>query len=306
MPTELLDFQHELLNEQTGTGLVFGKIGTPYFTMEHPQLTPGDDRFGDVDLEREDGSAFGEDYAAGKTIVFELGVGTWDAENPHVAGADALEDLEAEWKDPGYRNGATKIAVLRSRAVPGRLRRTYGRPRRYAETTSRTSHRGFSTVVCDFVTSDGRWYDDVEQTASTPLVHPPTGGFTTPIKTPIKTSPNSVARNETVVVGGKVPTWPVVTIYGPVSQPSVTLGDLTIAFTGQLGEGESVTFDPRPWQRTVLRNDGANFSGALSWQTPPMRLCQLPVGAHVFGYAGNDETGTSYATVSWRPAYTRW
>lgn len=307
MPTVLADFEHELLPGTGGAGIVFGKVGSTYFTTEHPQITGGDDRFGDVDLEREDGVGFGEDYSSGKTIAFDIGVATWDEGlNAHEAGADALENLEREWKNPIYRTRATAYAMLRSRAVPGRTRVAYGRPRRYAEATNRLTHKGFSTVLCDFQTIDGRWYDDVEDSNTSNLVQPPTGGFKSPIKAPIVTSPPAVSVGRSITVGGTVPTWPVVEIYGPISQPVVTLGPLVIAFTGQLLDGESVTFDPRPWSRTVLRNDGASFAGKLGYQTPPLRLCSLPPGEHAFNLAGNDETGTASATVRWRNAYSRW
>lgn len=306
MPTALLDFQHELLPNTGGPGLVFGKVGTPYFTMEHPQITAGDDRFGDVDLEREDGIVFGEDYAGGKTILFELGVQTWNNANPHLAGADALEVLEQTWRSSAYRSSPTKHAVLRSRAVPGRTRIAYGRPRRYSEATSRLSHRGFSTVLCDFQTIDGKWYDEIEQTQTVKLTFKSSGGFKSPIKTPIRTEPPAVAITRDVVVQGTVPAWPVITINGPVTDAVATLGPLSLVFKGQLLAGESMTFDPRPWSRGVLRQDGANLAGQIGFDTQPMRQFQLPPGTHAFGFLGFDSSGTSTATVSWRNAYTRW
>lgn len=294
MPTELADYQHELVADDTVNGLVFGRAGTTYLTLEYPQIVPGDERFGDVDLEREDGTAMGEDYATGKSVVFEIGVDTTTAETDrHAANADALEAFEQMWKNPDFRNAAGRYAILRSRAVPGRTRRAYGRPRRYAETTSRLTHRGYSTVLCDFQSFDGKWYDDVEQTRTLAV------GETTTIP---------------LAVAGTARTWPVVTFYGPWTTPSVTIGSLTIAFkTGVvIPEGSSVTFDPRPWQRTVTRNDGASWAGKLDATTPPMRKCDLVApDATWAGQPGDyhlavSGTGTGRVEVRWRNAFQRW
>lgn len=285
MPTALLDFQHELVTEGGVSSLVFGKAGTTYLTTEHPQIVGGDSRFGDVDLEREDGTAFGEDYTSGKSVVFELGVDTTRAANPHVAGADALEVLESAWRDPKWREHSDAVAVLRSRAVPGRTRRCYGRPRRYEETTSRASHKGYSTAIADFALQDGKWYDDAEQSKTVQ-------------RGSLFAAPGSIT------VGGSQRTWPVIVLNGPLVNPIVTVGDWALGLTATISAGQSVTLDPRPWVRTMLRSDGANMAGARTASTPPLRKCYLNPGVHLFALLAN--SGTGNATIRWRSAWSRW
>lgn len=312
MPTELLDFEHELLADGEAAGLVFGRAAdftgrTAYFTTEYPQITPGDGRYGDVDPDREDGTVFGEDYDGGDTVTFELGVAAWGTDDPHVAGEDALGRLKSTWRARKFRASTPAYAVLRSRAVPGRIRRAYGRPRRYADTTSRLTHRGYSTVVCDFATRDGKWYDDEAQSVVCKYVPSPTAGFTTPLTTPLTTEVGG-STLASMTVAGDEPTWPVITLHAPGgwSQPRVTIGDLTLGFDADLPAGAAVTFDPRPWVRTVLRNDGASYAGKMTWETPPLPDCMLEPGVYVVGLAGNDPTGTAWAQVEWRNAHSRW
>lgn len=280
MPTALLDFQHELLADGSAGGLVFGRAGTTYVTLEPPQIVPGDGRYGDTDDDREDGTAFGEDYLSGKTVAFEIGVDTTDTANPHADNADALEDLEDAWYDPAMRsNGA--IAVLRSRAVPGRTRRAYGRPRRFADTTSRLTHRGYSTVVADFQTRDGKWYDDEPQSITM------TSGFLV----------------QSVVIGGRVSTWPVMTFRGPLTNPLVRVGDYVMSIAADIPTGMTVVYDPRPWKRTVLRSDGANYAGKVTPGSPPMKSLRLRPGVARMGLLS---AGGGSLDIEWRPAYSRW
>lgn len=288
MPTALRDFEHELTDEAGTRSLVFGKIGTPYYTLEHPQITGGDERYGDVDLEGEDGIVFGEDFSGGKTVTFDLAVDTTQEASPHVAGADALDRLESAWKHPGYRNGAQKYAVLRSRAVPGRTRCAYGRPRRYAEVTSRASHRGYSTVACDFQTFDGKWYDDTPRSKSVP--HLQNGGIAY------------------LTVGGTTATWPIIKMHGPWTAGAWFLmgGHRQLLFreTVSIPAGYVVTYDSRPWKRTILGSDGANFAGLLLPSSPLMRDMALDPGAYQVAYLAGSLS--AYAEVEWRDAYNRW
>jgi hypothetical protein len=56
----------------------------------------------------------------------------------------------------------------------------------------------------------------------------------------------------------------------------------------------------------VLRNDGANLAGSLTWETPPMRRMKLDPGVYDVSMSGVDATGTSWCSVTWRSAYPRW
>lgn len=305
MPTALRDYQHELMTEDESISLLFGTDDTGYLTTTHPSIGAATGVLGDQNRFQEDGVAFGEDFEGPKTVTFEIGVLTDKDPSPHVAGADAMAVFEGVWRRRVFRKDSTAYAVLRSQMVPGRTRRAYGRPRKYSENTGRLTRKGYTPILATFQVSDGRWYDEAEQSVTTPIVPPPDGGFTTPLVTPLTTTAPTVTP-AAMTVGGESATWPVVTFYGPVTDPSVDFGPFKIGLRTTIAQGDSITVDTRPWARTVLRNDGAAMGGPLTWETPPLRLCALEPGDYALDYTGTDNTGTSYVEVKWRTAHPRW
>jgi hypothetical protein len=305
MATVLLEDQHEVINEDESVSLVFGTADTGYLTTTYPVINGGDDRSGDVGRVREDGLSLGEDYKGGKTVSFEVSVLTDGEADPTLAGSDALATFEAVWRNQKFRNSSTAYAVLRS-VVGGRTRRAYGRPRRYDEVVGNLTKKGVTPVVCDFLVPDGTWYDDLEDSQAFSITPPSTSGLVAPLVTPLTTTTISV-NAVGMTVGGKLPTWPVITIHGPVINPMLRFNDdLTVGMNVTLAAGESITVDPRPWRRVVLRNDGANLAGSLTWETPPMRRMKLDPGVYDVSMSGVDATGTSWCSVTWRSAYPRW
>jgi hypothetical protein len=55
----------------------------------------------------------------------------------------------------------------------------------------------------------------------------------------------------------------------------------------------------------VVRSDGANLAGLLTWETPPLGQLLLEPGSYELVYRGTDATGTSHVIVSWREAFHR-
>lgn len=306
MPSALLEHQHELTTEDGSVSLVFGTQDTTYLTTSHPVITGSDGPNGDVARVREDGMALGEDFLAGKTVAFEISVLTDRADNPAQAGSDALNALEGLWRNRELRNRATKYAILRS-CIGGRTRRAYGRPRRYDEVAGNMTNRGITPVVCDFTVPDATWYDDEETELSIPLAASTGSGLTSPLVTPLVTSSVS-ATTAALTSGGSKPTWPVVTFHGPCADPRVRFNTgLVIALTETIAAGESITVDPRPWQRVVTQtSDGANKAGSLTYDTPPMRQMFLDPGTYEVIYTATDSSGSSWCSVKWRNAYARW
>jgi hypothetical protein len=305
MPTALLEHQHEVTNEDASVSLVFGTTGTTYLTTTQPVISGSTGTTGDVGRVREDGMSLGEDYSSGKTAAFDLAVLTDDADNPTQAGSDALSDLERLWRTPGFRNGSGKYAILRS-MVGGRTRRAYGRPRRYDEVAGNLTIKGVTPVLCDFFVPDGTWYDDDESTVTIPIIASIISGLVAPLVTPLTTT-TAVITSQGGTIGGKLPTWPVITFHGPVTNPKVRFnGGLTVAINTVIASGQSVTVDTRPWQRTVLRDDGASLAGAFTWDTPPMRHMALDPGVYDITFTGQDLSGTAWCSVAWRGAYSRW
>src|SRR5690606_20764520 len=109
-------------------------------------------------------------------------------------------------------------------------------------------------------------------------------------------------RQDAVIVGGDTDTWPVITIRGPVAQPSIRLvgTDVAVRLDTTLAGDRSVTIDPRPWARSVLRDDGASLAGAL--RGSPLAALRLPPGQTVVHFGGTDLSGQSSASIRWRDA----
>jgi hypothetical protein len=320
MSAVLREHQHEISTLDGSRALVFGTEDTGYLTLSRPTFAGGDVRAADVERSQEDGMAFGRDYLGSKTVTFEVGVLTdelnmLDDGDAHRANLDHLDTLEGWWRDERFRNRATAMAVLRSHEA-GQTWRCYGRPRAYEESAGRLTTSGYTPVVCSFALIDDRYYSDAVEQVEATLVPPPEGGIVFPLTSAgpdtkdkpgaslftstLETEGHTIAR-----VTGARATWPWVEFHGPVLNPRVDIGELRIGLVGNLRFGESVTVDPRPWKRTVLRSDGANLAGWLDPDTPALRHCLLYPGDHDVIFRGNDQTATARAVVSWRQARNR-
>lgn len=321
MPASLSENQHEISTLDGSRALVFGTEDTGYLTLSRPTYGGGDMRTGDQERPQEDGVMPGRDYRAPKAATFELGILTdaltgLDNGDPHRANLDALNTLEDWWADERLRNRPRAMAVLRT-CEAGRTYRCYGRPRGYEESAGSLTKRGYTPVVCGFELFDDRWYADDADEVEASLAPTVEGGFTFPLisvgaesfdddpppsflfSTIVESTGQTIAH-----VTGRS-TWPWVTFEGPVLNPSVSIGGLYIGLLTSIAAGQSVTVDTRPWQRTVLRSDGANLAGRLDPTTPALRDCLLYAGDHDVIYRGKDATGSSRATVNWRQARNR-
>lgn len=308
MPAALREHQHEISSIDGATALVFGTLDTGYLTLVRPVHNSASQSNTDQPRPQEDGTVFGRDYRGSKTVTFEIGVITdalsVGATDVHASNLDYLNSMEGFWMNEVWRSDPRAMAILRS-CEAGRTSRAYGRPRKYDETAGVETQQGYTPVTCDFQLIDDRWYADIEQTVDINLLPAPDGGIVAPIKTPITTK-LSTSNRITANVGGSRSTWPVVEFHGPVANPELTIGDLTIGLDMTLATGDVIVVDTTPWARTVLRqSDGAGFAGRLSHKTPVMRKCLMAPGSHALAYKGTDSTGTSYVRLRWRDARAR-
>jgi hypothetical protein len=305
MPAVLRDHQHEILDLAETRSLVFGTEDTGYLTLVPPAISGAEIRAADVERPQEDGIAFGRDYRGPKSITFEIGALTdkrsgLDGDDVWRANLDYLDHFEGWWLDERLRNHPQAMAVLRSREA-GQTWRAYGRPRRYEASRGRLNQRGYTPLVCDFALADGRFYSDAEFSTTVGLAPALQGGLSEPLVAPLTSAP-AAEGTRTIQVAGKVATWPWVRFDGPVTNPSVTIGDLFIGLVVSLAHGQSITVDPRPWSRSVLRENGGNAAGVLDPRTPQLRRCLIYPGSYQAVYRGTDITATSTVTVFWRNA----
>ncbi|MEU0857421.1 hypothetical protein ABZ352_18555 [Streptomyces griseofuscus] len=290
-----------------GANFTFGTFRTGYYLLEPVEIAYADPDTGDVPMPREDGVRFGQDFHAQATITFEVGVDTVDdapaGAGRHGANLGAVSAMVQAWDAEALRQRFATPALLRT-TQGGRARCFYGRPRKCAPASSRLTRLGYTPVVATFACQDDTAYDDVEQHLRVDLVPPPHRGLIGPLTTPLTMTGESTSRpTSDVTVGGTKPTWPVITIYGPITQPACeVVGRWKASLDLTLGVGEKVTIDTRPWARTVLRGS-ASVAGLLYRGSPRLVDMRIPVGRQDFVLHGTDATGTAYMTVYWRDAY---
>ncbi|MFG2986262.1 hypothetical protein ACGFYQ_34260 [Streptomyces sp. NPDC048258] len=305
-----------------GADFTFGSRGSGYYLLEPYEITYPDAEVGDTPMPRTDAIRLGQDFRAAAVITFEIGVDTVDAATTqlgrHGKNLDALSAGAQAWDGEAVRRRFGVPAVLRT-VQGGRARRFYGRPRKWAPAGSRLTRQGYTPVVANFACVDTVAYDDVQQSKIVRLQPPDHRGLVGPLKTPITmTGESSSVLPGGLIIGGTRPTWPVITIYGPISQPQCVLIDRaiddldpskgrrpgwTVGLDLGLGEGETVKIDTRPWARTILRNGEASVAGRVTWGTPLMEDMRLPVGRQDMTLRGVDDTGTARMVVAWRDAY---
>lgn len=276
-----------------GTTLAFGSYASGLSLPDFPevgQVSLGTD---DTDRPRGDGVAFGQDFERDSTIKF-----TVRAEGVDMDTGRALrERFGAAWRGDAVRSTAGAVATLESNT--GRY--AFGRPRRFWYDDVKLRRDGIVTMLADFAMASALWYG-AEQVAGVQYVPAAEGGFTFPLTMPLTTSKNS-DRSAGVHVGGTVPTWPVITIHGPITNPSIQIAGLKFELQTTLASGQSVVIDTRPWSRQVTRS-GASVAGMLSPYSTRLSMAALPPGVHELVLRGISEVGTANATVRWRDAYT--
>ena len=290
-----------------GASFTFGTLRSGYYLLEPFEIKDSDPTTGDTPLPREDGIRLGQDFTTGATITFEVGVDTVDAGSDrmtrHGANLDAVSVIRQVWDARAVRERMATPAVL-STTQGGRARRWYGRPRQCAPAASQLTRQGYTPVVANFAVSHTGSFDDVEQTVRVDMAPPPHRGLVGPLKSPLTMVGEGAVRVPGQIdVSGNRPAWPLINIYGPISQPMCELvNQWKLQLDLTLKAGERVTVDPRPWVRTVLKGS-ASVAGLVTRKSPLLEDLLIPPGRQDFVLRGTDATATAYMTVAWRDAY---
>lgn len=276
----------------------FGPSDLPAVNMSAPDMGIPSIQTDDTERPRSDGVAFGVDFRGGRAITFDLGVfGATEVET-----RQRLAALATAWRGDEVRSSTGAVATLTYR-LAGRERVVYGRPRRFAPNDELASE-GAISVLCDFSTVDDVAYASTQSAHSLTIAGPLGGGLIAPLASPLLTTASS-DRSIVLAVGGELPTWPVMTIHGPIVNPKITIVNrwsLTLATT--LAYDQAVTIDTRPWSRTVLRNGGGSLAGQLTRASVRLSRATLPPGSHEVALSGVDGTGTASLNIAWRDAYS--
>ncbi|MFI1012674.1 hypothetical protein [Streptomyces sp. NPDC020965] len=291
-----------------GADFTFGSFRSGFYLLDPFEIAYGDPDVGDTPNPRRDGVRLGQDFRTTATITFEVAVDTVDTAHTqrgrHGANLGAVSQMAQAWDGEAVRRRFGTAAVLRT-VQGGRVRRFYGRPRKFAPAASRLTRQGHTPVIASFLSLDGVAYDDTERTVRVTMNPAPRRGLAGPLTTPLRmTGSGSSKVPGEAVIGGTKPTWPVITFYGPVAQPVCeVVGKWKASLDLTLAKGERVTIDTRPWALTVLRNGSASVAGKLSRSSPRLPDMRLPPGRQDFVLRGSDATGLSSMTVAWRDAY---
>ncbi|MFJ5143065.1 hypothetical protein [Streptomyces sp. NPDC088707] len=302
-----------------GADFTFGTFRTGCYLTAPYEINLGSREAGDMVLPRGDGILFGRDYRSASTITFELavdGVGASSTQHGrHASGLGRLSAFARAWDAESLRARYGHSAVL-STTQGGRRRRFYGRPRKWAAAGSRLTRQGLTPVVAEFQCVDDTAYDDVEQIERVPLIWASAvkpGGFGPGLSSPIgagfpKPPPigpvNPVDPPGVVYNAGNKATWPIITIHGPILNPSVVLkGWWTATFDISLARGQKLVIETRPWIATVTRGS-ASVAGLMRRGSPRLDEMVLPPGRQTFElkYTGVPNI-YAYMTIQWRDAF---
>ena len=297
----LKDYQFEILPQEDSLadGVVFG-LSAPV-AVNPEGFNTGDREWltQDTNNETRGNRLFGRDVPAASAWSWAAHV---DQEEEH----DALEELariRRAWSAPrpsGWEPG--EVTTLRYR-IGGRIRRVYGRPRRFNGSLTNTMISGMIPVNMDFPLTDHLHYDDaLSSTMLTWNGGDGDGGFVLPAVLPIITIPGSQTDGN-IFVDGDAPTYPVIRIEGPIVNPSVVHDDWALKLDDTIHAGEYVEIDVRPWHLTVLKNGNASIAGRLG-RRQWLSSVVLQPGYNAIAFRGSSTTGGASCSVSWRSAWT--
>lgn len=284
-----------------GANAVNYGMGAGNIQIDSTQVDPGTITVQDQPVVGHDGLLFGEDTMPGMVIT-QTGKALTSPSQGSLA-LDSYSVLASAWNDPQIRLQDNAVQILRAYYRGSSVvRRAYGRGRKIIPTYGQV-YQGLVPFQSQFQAADNNWYDDAQSSVTVSIgIRFPRP--LAPMRVPATLFPVSLSSTATVLVTGNLPTWPVITITGPVQNPQVTFANtpVTIGWTGTLPNGRSLVIDTEPWARTFSIG-GASAAGGMSGS--PMIAMQLQPGSTVINFSGIDWLGLASATctVGWRNAW---
>jgi hypothetical protein len=256
----------------------------------------------DEDNPTDDGTLPGLDYYDARTVKIDCAV---RIPGDAAACRAVVEQLQASADEASVRlvGGATEEFRVQ---WPGGITKTLRGRMTLCDPTWAQIVFGWVPLDLEFRATDPRFYGDEDHSITMGLGYVPGGGFSAPIVAPIVVSSGggSTARPGWLTNEGDAPTWPVFTVAGPCSNPVITdvQSGRTIALSGTIPTGRTVTIDTRPGSRSVTWDGGGNAAGLLTAQAR-IDLMQLPAGTSEIRWNAVDLTNTARLSVVWRDAY---
>ncbi len=131
-----------------------------------------------------------------------------------------------------------------------------------------------------------------------------TGGLRFPVTFPVNFQA-SPGIGDAVTNGGDARTWPLLRLYGPITNPvleNLSSGE-SLVVVGQLLDGQFLEIDPRPQRRSVLLNGGAGAS-RYSWiDRTASAWWPLYPGTNAIRLRAAEQLGDARLELTWRNAY---
>lgn len=233
-------------------------------------------------------------------------------EQEEAAALDALDELATVWDAEDVRTNPGVVMPLRYR-LADRVRRVYGRPRRWTAPLSNGLLNGYIAITADFQLTVPLYFDDAEDSVeigSRPAVS--SDGFDVPLdgfEAPIDFDGEAAPTYEVLVVRGRKATPATVTFHGPSLNPKLDVGDWAIQLNTSIPENEEYTVDTRPWSMGLTSKDGTPLPGNIISRSTRLREMTLrcnPDGSpreYSAVHTASDTLGQSKVTVRWRNAH---
>lgn len=293
----LAEHQFEILpSENAANGFVFG-IGAEV-SVNEGGFDPGEVEWLTQDTvnTRRGVTAFGRDVPGAKTWAWESHANGADV----YEAVDILERFADAWMPDALVREPSAVTCLRYR-IADRVRRIYGRPRRYAAPPTNLILGGYNDVSHDFATVDAFTYDDLQSNMVIPYVSTSLGGgIVLPATMPIIMEASEGNGAGQFSVSGNARAYPIIRFNGPWINPSITTDDWTLAWTGSIPDGDYVEIDARPWVLTVLNAAGASEVEGISRQTWLEDVWFAPQSQPQVTLGGVASSGSATCEIKWR------
>lgn len=299
--------------EYPGVSFDFGTLASTFPFSAQVEFGDTDSVVEDTKHPTADGTIMGKDTLGGFDMTFTL---TTVPEfpipdSPWRSALDLFSAFKAKWRADAVRLNPGEYATLTNL---DRNRLVYGRPRKCTPKNARL-RKGQVEYVSTFQTNGPNFYSATENLALITPIPVSSGGFGSPLRSPLSTEVGTVDLAEGISNDGDMPSWPVLEFHGPGKAYSFELLDgvnslWQITIPDAIAYDEILVVDTRPWSRGAVigKDDGGELvdirpaNGLI--RGTQLELCTIPVGEDFsYRFRVTDRSGTAFAVARSRDAY---